>query len=264
MWWRGILILAPFQRKPPPGGGQALQKQSSPGIHAVRRRLRVVDVQWSLTVTCAWLRSHLQEVVLMRKSGAAPSPVVPGKYFVFLERLVQEHYQTLSVDAESEEQARDKALQLFFDGKAAYMNCTQVDLPTARVRPMREKHLRRSDASQDGEEDGPEFRSSGSFASAGADDDLVQPTGQFPGTRPAPVTRAQARLLCRNFDACGHSNHSGQGATLWVILEHCAAADIAYTLRAMPGMGYYVERAKNPDDGLGLRMPVETTYDGLA
>jgi hypothetical protein len=74
------------------------------------------------------------------------------------------------------------------------------------------------------------------------------------------VTRAQARLMCQNFDASGYSNHSGRGTTLWVILEHCAEADIAYNLRALPGVGYYVERAKSADDGLALRMSVETGY----
>ena len=197
----------------------------------------------------------------MKKPGAVPSPVVPGKYFAFLERLVLEQYQTLTVDAGSEDQARDKALKMFFAGEAAYMSCTQVEPPTARVRPMREKHLRKTGGADALAHDESDFRTSDSFI--GEAEDLIQPTAQFPGTRPAPVTRAQARTLCQNFDACGHSNHSGQGTTLWVVLEHCAAADIAYNLRALPGMGYYVERAKAVDDGLPLRMPVETTYDQL-
>ena len=66
--------------------------------------------------------------------------------------------------------------------------------------------------------------------------------------------------MCQNFDASGHSNHSGQGATLWVILEHCAEADIPYNLRALPGVGYYVERSKAVGDGTALRMSVETVY----
>lgn len=197
----------------------------------------------------------------MRKTGAAPSPVVPGRYFVFLERLVQEQYQTLVLDAETEQQAHDKAMQLFFAGAAAYMTCTQVEPPTARVRPMREKHLRKGGVPEGAQDGHSDFRTSGSFL--GEADEVVQPTGQFPGTSPAPVTRAQARLLCQNFDACGHSNHSGQGTTLWVILEHCAATGIAYNLRALPGLGYYVERAKTANDGMALRMPVETTYDSL-
>ena len=56
----------------------------------------------------------------MKKSGAEPSPVVPGKYFVFVERLVREQYQTLVVDADSEEAARDSALKTFFAGSVAY------------------------------------------------------------------------------------------------------------------------------------------------
>ena len=192
----------------------------------------------------------------MKKSAAANSPVVPGRYFVFVERVVQEQYQTLVVDAASEEEARDKALALFFSGSVAYMSCTQIEPATARVRPMREKHLRK--APRDGDDEELEFRTSDRFQGDG--DEVLQPTAQFPGTRPAAVTRAQARLLCQNFDASGHSNHSGRGATLWVILEHCAQADIAYNLRAMPGLGYYVERSKAAADGLSLRMSVETQY----
>ena len=195
----------------------------------------------------------------MKKSGAAPSPVVPGKYFVFLERLVQEQYQTLVVDADSEDQARDKALKLFFAGSVAYMTCTQVEAPSARVRQMREKHLRKAENSVDAQE--ADFRTSERFIGDGAE--VVQPTGQFPGTRSLPVTRAQARLLCQNFDASGHSNHSGQGTTLWVILEHCAGANIPYNLRALPGLGYYVERSKAMGDGLALRMTVETEHGSL-
>jgi hypothetical protein len=193
----------------------------------------------------------------MKKSAASNSPVVPGKYFVFIERLVQEQYQTLVVDAQSEDEARQKGLELFFAGSVAYMSCTQVEAATARVRPLREKHLRKAEALDELQH--PEFRTSSRF-NAGDDEELIHPSGQFPGTRPAPVTRAQARLLCQNFDASGHSNHSGRGSTLWVVLEHCAEADIAYNLRALPGLGYYVERSKNAADGLALRMSVETQY----
>lgn len=193
----------------------------------------------------------------MKKSGAAPSPVVPGRYFVFVERLVREQYQTVVVDAPSEDAAGRQALNLFLAGSVAYMSCTQVEPPTARVRPVREKHLRK-----DGSEAGASpsgFRTSERFL--GEDDsEIIHPVGPFPGTHPAPVTRAQARLLCRNFDASGHSNHSGQGATLWVVLEHCAALDIAYNLHALPGLGYYVERSRVAGDGLALHMSVETEY----
>ena len=82
----------------------------------------------------------------MKKSAAVHSPIVPGKYFVFVERVVQEQYQTLVVDAASEDEARDKALEQFFSGAVAYMSCTQIEPATAHVRPMREKHLRRASA----------------------------------------------------------------------------------------------------------------------
>ena len=48
-----------------------------------------------------------------------------------------------------------------------------------------------------------------------------------------------------------------------MVLEHCAEADIAYNLRAMPGIGFYVERAKSVDDGLALHMSVDTGYGPL-
>ena len=197
----------------------------------------------------------------MKKSGAAPSPVVPGKYFVFVERLVLEQYQTLMVDADSEEDARDQALELFFAGSVAYLTCTQVEPPNTRVRARREKHLRKTGGADNPQGQERDFRTAERFM--GDDAEIIQPAGHFPGTRPAPVTRAQARLMCQNFDACGHSNHSGQGTTLWVILEHCAGADIPYNLRALPGMGYYVERSKAVGDGLSLRMSVETEIGPL-
>ena len=194
----------------------------------------------------------------MKKSVAAISPVVPGKYFVFVERMVQEHYQTLVVDAASEDEARARALAMFFEGSMAYMSCTQIDPPTARVRPMREKNLRKNEARESERDSEPDFRTSERFSGDSAE--LLHPTSQFPGTRPAPVTRSQARLLCQNFDASGHSNHSGRGSTLWVILEHCSDADIPYNIRALPGLGYYVERSKAVGDGMALRMSVETVY----
>ncbi|MEO8857680.1 MAG: hypothetical protein ABI343_11900 [Burkholderiaceae bacterium] len=197
----------------------------------------------------------------MKKSVVAPSPIVPGKYFVFIERLVREHYQALVLDTPSEQAAHDQALQLFQQGSVAYMNCTEVEPPTARVRPLREKNLSRRAGGDDALQGDDDLRTAQRFL--GPDNETLEPLAQFPGTRPAPVTRAQARLLCRNFDARGHSNHSGQGATLWVILEHCASVDLAFNLRAMPGMGYYVELAKSTGDPQALRMSVETEIGTL-
>lgn len=141
------------------------------------------------------------------------------------------------------------------------MRSAQVEAPTARVRPVREKHLRKLNQSDAGPAPDQDFRTSERFE--GDDDELVHPSGAFPGTQPAAITRGQARRMCRNFDASGHSNHSGRGSTLWVILEHCAKVDIACNLRAIPGIGYYVERTKSIDDGLVLRMSVETGYGSL-
>ncbi len=197
----------------------------------------------------------------MKKSVGVLSPVVPGKYFVFVERLVREQYQTQVVDADSEDAAREQALETFFAGSVAYMTCTQVEPPVARVRPMREKNLRKIEVSAKAREEDPNFRTSDRFMGDASHN--VEPTGTFPGTHPISVSKAQARLLCRNFDACGHSNHSGQGNTLWVILEHCAGADIPYNLHVLPGMGYYLERSRTIGDGLALRMSVETEHGAL-
>ncbi len=194
----------------------------------------------------------------MSKSASTTSPVVPGQYLVFIERLVQEQYQTLTVAADSETQAQADALAQFFSGSVAYMRSVQVEAPSVRVRPLREKHLRKTLAGSHDAVLEPPLHTSARFE--GPDDERVEPTSAYPGTDPTPVSRVQARLMCQNFDASGHSNHSGRGSTLWVILEHCAQTDIAYNLRAMPGVGYYIERAKSADDGLALRMSVATGY----
>ena len=47
----------------------------------------------------------------MSKTVTTTSPVVPGQYLVFVERLVQEQYQTLTIAADSEEQASTDALK---------------------------------------------------------------------------------------------------------------------------------------------------------
>lgn len=197
----------------------------------------------------------------MSKSDASVSPIVPGRYFVFIERLVQEQYQMQLIEADSEDEARSQALGHFFAGRVAYMSSAQVEPATARVRPMREKHLRKMSSRTDDPAQGQEMRTSARFQ--GPDDEVLQPNCGYPGTRPEPISRGLARLMCQNFDASGHSNHSGRGSTLWVVLEHCAEADIAYNLRAVPGIGYYIERAKSVDDGLVLRMSVETGYGPL-
>ena len=54
----------------------------------------------------------------MKKSVAALSPIVPGKYFVFVERVVREQYQTQTVNADSEDAARDQAFETFFAARS--------------------------------------------------------------------------------------------------------------------------------------------------
>jgi hypothetical protein len=195
------------------------------------------------------------------KSDAGASPIVPGRYFVFVERQVLEQYQMQQIDAESEEKARAQGLAQFLAGRVAHMSSVQVEPPTARVRPVREKNLRRLADQAQGSAAARPLRTAARFE--GPDNEVLEPLGQFPGTHPEAVTRAQARRICQNFDASGHSNHSGRGSTLWVVLEHCAESDVAYNLRAMPGVGYYVERAKPVDDGLALHMAVDTEYGRL-
>lgn len=41
------------------------------------------------------------------------------------------------------------------------------------------------------------------------------------GTRPIAVRAAVARGMVRRFAETGESRHSCEGATLWVIVEHC-------------------------------------------
>jgi hypothetical protein len=67
------------------------------------------------------------------------------------------------------------------------------------------------------------------------------PTGAI-GQRPAAVKIGQARDLIRSFETHGHSQHSGQGSFLWVIIDYCETYQIPYNLRAEPGNGYFVER----------------------
>lgn len=76
----------------------------------------------------------------------------------------------------------------------------------------------------------------------------VQPTFEFPGTRGIAIGKATAREMIDRFLSSGHSTHSGAGGTLWVLLEYCQAARIAYRLRAAPGAGYYVEVNKEDQE----------------
>ena len=62
------------------------------------------------------------------------------------------------------------------------------------------------------------------------------------GLKSIAVRKSTARQLCKNFDVCGHSTHSGQGSTVWVILEHCRENLIQYTITGEPGVGFFIQR----------------------
>lgn len=70
---------------------------------------------------------------------------------------------------------------------------------------------------------------------------VKEPMLRLPGTNPDSVTNANARHVIDALLTRGHTNHSGLGSTLWVVLVWCQLHDKAYTLRAEPGLGYYVE-----------------------
>jgi hypothetical protein len=71
------------------------------------------------------------------------------------------------------------------------------------------------------------------------------------GTGPLRIRRSSARMIASMFDKSGCSSHSGLGGTLWVILEHCEANGIKYTVKGTAGGGFFVERqvaeASEPD-----------------
>ena len=70
----------------------------------------------------------------MKKSGVAPSPVVPGRYFVFVERLVREQYQTVVVDAPSEDAAGRQA-SMSIDHLDTAASPDPTDLPLFATTP---------------------------------------------------------------------------------------------------------------------------------
>jgi hypothetical protein len=60
------------------------------------------------------------------------------------------------------------------------------------------------------------------------------------------LTKAAQRRIWEQFLERGTS-HSGNAATLPYILRRCEQERIAYTLEAMPGVGYYVKRGVRGD-----------------
>lgn len=62
----------------------------------------------------------------------------------------------------------------------------------------------------------------------------------LPGTQPVPVRRSMARELIRNMLETGHSIHSGNGSTLWILLIWLQRHRRPYVLTAHPGFGYEI------------------------
>lgn len=78
----------------------------------------------------------------------------------------------------------------------------------------------------------PMFRGLGS--------ERISVTLHYPRTVPCTVTAGQARRMIDHFIEHGNSSHSAEGATMWVLLEHCQWARLRYRLDVVPGAGYYV------------------------
>ena len=57
------------------------------------------------------------------------------------------------------------------------------------------------------------------------------PADICPRSNPLAVTKSGARRLIDTFQSSGMSNHSAQGGTLWVILEHCRTHFMRHELR---------------------------------
>jgi len=60
-------------------------------------------------------------------------------------------------------------------------------------------------------------------------------------THPIRVTHSAARMMIEAYCRDGHSTHSGQGATLWVLLEWLHFHNLPYRLTVKPGEGHYIE-----------------------
>lgn len=58
--------------------------------------------------------------------------------------------------------------------------------------------------------------------------------------RHSKVTRATARLITRAFDAKGESNHSGQGAHVWVVVQHLLEQRRHFEVFGVEGEGFMV------------------------
>ena len=67
-------------------------------------------------------------------------------------------------------------------------------------------------------------------------------TFKLPCTQPMALTSAECRRTIEHFFQHGTSMHSGQGATLWALLDYLQRTGTPYTPNAMPGKGYEVRK----------------------
>ena len=70
------------------------------------------------------------------------------------------------------------------------------------------------------------------------------PSTVFAGTRPKPVTRAQARAAIDTFLLVGGSNHSAVSGTLWVLVEWSRVTGRRIHIQHEKGAGYRVVLVK--------------------
>ena len=73
------------------------------------------------------------------------------------------------------------------------------------------------------------------------------PTFKLPGTQPTPMRAADAKRAIRSFLWAGRSEHSAQGATLWVLIEFLTAHGALYELKVWPGTGFELHRLEEPN-----------------
>jgi hypothetical protein len=56
------------------------------------------------------------------------------------------------------------------------------------------------------------------------------------------LTNAQVRRIVENFMLTGKAHHSGNASTLQYIIDYCEDNLIGYQIKALPGIGYSIEK----------------------
>lgn len=74
----------------------------------------------------------------------------------------------------------------------------------------------------------------------------IDPIDPLAGTRPIRVTASMARMFVDMFMDSGHSVHSAQGATLWVVPAWCEQNKVLYEIQPQEyegkTVGYVIKR----------------------